>query len=63
MNYGPDRGQCRLRAELDAGTVRLSDRLGEERYDRDGREIARDGLFLDLPGWGCNLFALDGAPA
>ncbi len=71
VNYGPDRGQCRLRAELGPGlgpglgdgTVRLSDRLSEERYDRDGREIAQDGLFLDLPGWGCNLFALDGAPA
>ncbi len=57
-NYGPDRGQCRLHADLGEGTVRLSDRLGAEEYERDGREIRRDGLFLDLPPWGCNLFAL-----
>ncbi len=59
VNYGPDRGQCRLHCDLGEGPVRLSDRLGDERYERDGGEIGRDGLFLDLPGWGCNLFALD----
>ena len=57
-NYGPDRGQCRLHAELGEGMVRLSDRLGAERYERDRRGIRQDGLFLDLPPWGCNLFAL-----
>lgn len=57
-NYGPDRGQCRLHAELGEGVVRLSDRLGTEEYERDGREVGRDGLFLDLPPWGCNLFAI-----
>ncbi len=58
VNYGPDRGQCRLHAELGEGTVRLSDRLGAEEYQRDGGEVGRDGLFLDLPPWGCNLFAV-----
>ncbi len=58
-NFGPDRGQCRLPVDLGDGVVRLSDQVGDERYERDGREIRQHGLFLDLPGWGCNLFALD----
>ncbi len=58
VNYGPERGQCRLRAELGEGVLRLSDRLGAEEYERDGREVRQDGLFLDLPPWGCNLFAI-----
>ncbi len=57
-NFAPDRGQCRLWVQLGDGPVALADRLGDERYDRDGREIAADGLFLDLPGWGHNLFAI-----
>lgn len=58
-NYGPDRGQCRLHVRLGEGTVRLADRLDTEQYERDASEIARDGLYLDLAGWGLNLFALD----
>ncbi len=57
-NYGPDRGQCRLPMLLGEGTIALSDRLGPERYERDGAEIMTAGLYLDLPGWGCNLFAI-----
>lgn len=57
-NYGPDRGQCRVFADLGEGPVTLDDRLGPETYVRDACEIRRDGLFVDLPGWGHNLFAI-----
>jgi glycosidase len=57
-NYGPDQAQCRLHLQLGSGTVTLSDALSPEHYQRDAGEIARDGLYLDLPGWGHNLFAL-----
>ena len=58
VNYGPDRGQCRLRVRLGDGAVALNDRLDDQRYVRDGGEMAAAGLYLDLPGWGCNLFAI-----
>ena len=32
--------------------------MGPDSYERDGAEIGRDGLFVDLPGWGYNLFAV-----
>ena len=58
VNYGPDQGQCRLHVPLGEGTVSLTDRLGPETYRRDRREIETDGLYVDQPGWGHNLFAL-----
>ncbi len=61
VNYGPDRGQCRLHVDPGAGAVTLADRLGGERYTRDGAAMREAGLYVDLPGWGYNLFALGGA--
>ncbi len=62
VNFGPDRGQCLLRVDLPGPSgedaVTLVDRLGDERYVRDRGEIASAGLYLDLPGWGFNLFAV-----
>ncbi len=58
VNFGPDRGQCRLHAGLGDGPLTLGDRMGPDSYERDGAEIGRDGLFVDLPGWGYNLFAV-----
>jgi hypothetical protein len=59
VNFGPTQGQCRVEARLgglEAGPVVLRDLLGEDRYERDGAELAGPGLFLDLPAWGCHLF-------
>ena len=58
VNFGPDRGQCRLPMLLGEGTVILSDRFDNERYERDGSEIGGAGLYIDQPGWGFNLFAI-----
>ena len=61
VNYRADRGQCRVRFShhaLSGRVVSLSDRLGPEHYARDGALLAQEGLYLDLPGWGYNLFAI-----
>ncbi len=61
VNYGDSRGQCRIRLghpRLGGQLVSLSDRLGPEHYARDGDAMAGEGLYLDLPGWGYNLFAI-----
>nr|WP_321983161.1 alpha-amylase family glycosyl hydrolase [uncultured Lichenicoccus sp.] len=61
VNYGDSRGQCRIRlahAGLAGQLVSLSDRLGPEHYARDADAMAGEGLYLDLPGWGYNLFAI-----
>ena len=36
--------------------VRLKDRIGVDRYDRDGDDLTSRGLYLDLPPWGCHVF-------
>ncbi|MBE7210153.1 MAG: alpha-amylase [Gluconacetobacter diazotrophicus] len=59
VNLAPTRGQARLRFAAGEGSLRLSDRFGNENYRRDRGEIARGGLFVDLPPWGGNLFALE----
>ncbi len=61
VNYRADRGQCRIRIRhpsLADRAVVLSDRLGPEHYARDGNMLATEGMYLDLPGWGYNLFAI-----
>jgi len=30
--------------------------VGGARYVRDGGELAGQGLYLDLPAWGCHVF-------
>ena len=59
INYGPTRGQCYTEVPLgglDQGVLILTDLLGDARYEREGRTLAREGLYLDLPPWGYNVF-------
>jgi len=61
VNYTQGQSQCRLRLpfrELRGKQVRLTDLMGEERYDRNGSEIVDDGLFIDLAPWRFNVFEL-----
>ena len=60
VNLAPHRAQCwgRLTARgLSGGQWILSDRLGAERWERDGTELATKGLYLDLEARGARLFA------
>lgn len=59
VNNSGNRAQCR--APLDArglawGTWQLTDRLGDERWTRNGGELAKDGLWLDLAPRAAQLF-------
>ena len=61
VNYGPTRAQCYAQVPF-AGLPRkivLRDLLGDERYERDGAELASQGLYLELPAWGRNAFAIE----
>ena len=66
VNLAPHRAQCRVRISargLSGHQWVLSDRLGEERWERDGAEIAATGLYLDLEGRGARLFSVRRAVA
>jgi hypothetical protein len=59
VNYSATRAQCYVRLpfpELAGRRVRLEDRLGPERYDRDGTDLVGRGLYLDLPAFGYHAF-------
>jgi glycosidase len=62
VNYSPADGQCHLRLpfpELARRRVWLRDLLGAAEYERDGASLLSPGLYLDMPGWGYHVFALD----
>jgi glycosidase len=62
VNYGPDRGQCYVRlpwTDLEGRLHVLQDVMHPAiRYERAGGDLARRGLYLDVPGWRYHVFAL-----
>jgi hypothetical protein len=55
----PSQGYIRIpHCELAGHSWTLDDRLGPERYERDGDDLLDRGLYIDLPPWGHNLFAV-----
>ena len=59
VNYAPHPGQCYMRLPFtENGTWRLHDLLGDASYDRDGGDLHRRGLYLDVPAWQCHAFTL-----
>jgi glycosidase len=60
VNYGPTRGQCYVRlpfVDLEGRVLLLRDLLDPTvEYERDGRDLARRGLYLDVPAWGHHVF-------
>jgi hypothetical protein len=61
VNFGPTRGQCYVEfpfAGTRGGNVLLCDRLGEDRYERDCDDLARNGLYLDVPEWQSHAFQI-----
>jgi hypothetical protein len=61
VNYGPTQAQCFTQVPFQGlrGKVVLRDLLGDARYERDASELAAKGLYLDLPPWGRNAFAVE----
>jgi hypothetical protein len=59
VNYAPRAGQCFVRlpeAVLAGRGLRFRDLLGAAVYEREVEDLARRGLYLDLPAWGHHLF-------
>lgn len=59
VNYGPTAGQSYVMIpweDLGGRMIRLEDRIGPARYDRQGDDLRRRGLYLDLPAWGYHAF-------
>jgi hypothetical protein len=63
-NYAASEGQCYLRLpfpELAARRVLLRDLMSDAEYVREGAALTGPGLYLDLPPWEYNVFALEDA--
>lgn len=61
VNYSSHQSQCRLRlpfADLTGQRWQLHDLgpLGDGRHERDGNELAFEGLYVDLPAWHGHVF-------
>jgi hypothetical protein len=46
-------------AELSGRTVTLVDRLGEDRFERNGDDLTRSGLYIDAEPWAHHVFAVE----
>jgi glycosidase len=62
VNYGPTPGQCYVRLpypDLAGATWVFRDLVDPTvTYERQGDDLARRGLYLDVPAWGHHVFAL-----
>lgn len=61
VNWASYRGQCRVFIPAGATadhTWQLHDRVRDEIYQRDGKELRDKGLYVDLEGWGFHVFEL-----
>ena len=61
VNLSSHPAQCFLRLDLPAlagHPWRLQDLLSDAQYARDGDELLAQGLYLNLPSYGCHLFQL-----
>ncbi len=64
VNYAPHQSQCYVTMpwrDLEGRTWRLQDLTGPASYDRDGSNLTRQGLYLDMPAWGYHVFAVSHA--
>ena len=61
VNYSPAAAQGNVQitgAEWAGRLWRLTDLLADTVYARSGDEMTREGLYVDLPPWGCHTFRL-----
>ncbi|MEI8247449.1 MAG: alpha-amylase family glycosyl hydrolase [Lentisphaerota bacterium] len=62
VNYGDSesRGLIRLAHEdLHGKTLRLTDILNGEKYDRSGSEMSGNGIYVALKSWSCHFFRVE----
>lgn len=59
VNLAPHQGQCYAPLsiqKLSDFRWKMTDRLGEERHEHEGKDLQERGLYLDLPAHGAQLF-------
>ena len=59
VNYSAHPSQCYVRLpfpDLERGKWRLTDLLGDARYERDGDELQSRGLYLNVAPWQYHVF-------
>ncbi len=59
VNCADHPSQCYVRIpwpDLDGSEWRFRDQLGPAVYDREGRDLAARGLYLDVEPWTCHIF-------
>lgn len=59
VNYGPTRGQCYSTIDVPGWRGKrwiLKDLMGEAQLERDGNDLAGDGLYLDMEPWAYSVF-------
>ena len=64
VNLAGHRSQCHVPLVLDgfeAGSWKLTDRLGPERWTRSADALRHPGLYLDLAPRACQVFSVDAA--
>jgi len=60
VNMAPHRAQCRVHLGVEGlrdSIWHMGDRLGEERWTKDGNELATQGLYLDVAPRGAHLYS------
>jgi hypothetical protein len=65
VNQAPHQSQCFLRlpfGDLAAHGWLLRDELGSVSYEREGRDLERRGLYLDVAAWHASVFSLSQSP-
>ena len=66
VNLAPHRSQCYAPLtwpQTSVGNWVMRDVLGTEQFERSGSELQRQGLYLDLPPYGAQLFRFEPRPA
>jgi hypothetical protein len=66
VNLSGERSAARVAlpwSDLGGRAARLTDLLGGQVFDQRGDELAGEGLFVDLPGWGFHVLDLVLEPA
>jgi len=61
VNYAPNQSQCYVHlpfGDLARRCILFEDLMTHERLERDGNDLAAQGLYLDMPAWGYHVFRL-----
>ena len=63
VNYSNRQSQTRLRLPFSnlPGEIRFQELIGTDTYDRNGDEVAANGLYVLLPAWGSHVFSMSSA--